>query len=161
MKKALITGSFDPVTLGHVDLVERACALFDEVHFVAFINPEKNYTFTKEKRIELMKIATSHLPGVVCGYDEGMVYEYVLKNSIDCIVKGARCGADFEYEAKMAEFNREKSGVDTLILPSDPRYADFSSTRVREMLAKGEAIENLVGKKVAQAIKEAKYNTIK
>lgn len=152
MKKALITGSFDPVTLGHVNIVERACRLFDEVHFIAFVNPEKSYTFDSEKRVELMKIATSHLCGVICGCDEGMVYEYVLRNSIDCIVKGARGGEDFEYEAKMAEFNFEKSGVDTLILPSDPAYTDCSSTRVRELLSQGKPIDALVGERVAKAI---------
>lgn len=154
MKKALITGSFDPVTLGHVNIVERACRLFDEVHFIAFVNPEKSYTFDVEKRVELMRIAVSHLPNVICGYDGGMVFEYVLKNGIDCIVKGARNGEDFEYEANMAAFNFEKSGVDTLILPSDERYTDCSSSRVRELLARGEDVSHLVGEKVAQAIKE-------
>ena len=144
MKKALITGSFDPVTRGHVDIVERACALFDEVHFIAFINPDKKYMFDTETRVEMMKKATAHLPSVICGSDGGMVYEYVKRNGIDCIVKGARCGADFEYEAKMAEYNREHGGVDTLILCASPELCECSSTEVRRRLTKGESADELL-----------------
>ena len=152
MKRALVTGSFDPVTLGHVNIVERARELFDEVHFIAFVNPDKTYTFTVDERVEMMRAATSHLSGVRCGYDGGMVYEYVIKNSIDCIVKGARSDEDLEYERKMADFNREKSGVDTLILPADPKLTSLSSTRIRELIAHGESIEEYVGKAVADII---------
>ncbi len=152
MTKALITGSFDPVTRGHVDLVERACRLFDEVHFIAFVNPEKQYLFPAEKRVELMRLATAHLPLVICGADDGMVFEYVKSHGIDCIVKGARSGADFEYEAKMAEFNREKSGADTLILPADPTLADCSSTEVRRLLSEGKPVSRLLPEAVVKAI---------
>ena len=152
MKRALVTGSFDPVTLGHVNIVERAREMFDEVHFIAFVNPDKSYTFSVEERVEMMRASTSHLSGVKCGYDNGMVYEYVIKNSIDCIVKGARSDEDFKYEEKMAEFNREKSGVDTLILPADPRLSALSSTRIRELISLGESIEEYVGKAVADII---------
>ena len=156
MKKALITGSFDPVTRGHIDLVERACRLFDEVHFIAFVNPEKNYLFPTEKRVELMEIATAHLPFVICGYDGGMVFEYVKRHNIDCIIKGARTGEDFEYEAKMAEFNREKSGVDTLILPANPDLVTCSSTEVRRLLAEGKPLSHLLPEEVEKAIREMK-----
>lgn len=152
MKKALITGSFDPVTLGHVDLVERACRLFDEVHFIAFVNPDKHYMFPTEKRVELMEKAVAHLPLVICGFDSGMVFEYVKRYNIDCIVKGARTGADFEYEAKMAEFNREKSGADTLILPANPSLVHCSSTEVRRLLLEGKDTSHLLPAAVIEAI---------
>ena len=109
MKRALITGSFDPITVGHLNLIERASKIFDEVFVVAFINPQKSYRFDTETRLELMRAATKHIKNARCDFSSGMVFEYVKENGIDCIVKGARNGADFEYEAQMAIFNLEKS----------------------------------------------------
>ena len=154
MKRALITGSFDPITVGHLDIIERTSRIFDEVFVVAFINPQKSYRFDEKTRLELMRAATAHIENVRCDFSSGMVFEYVKENGIDCIVKGARNGTDFEYEAQMALFNLEKSGAETLILPASPALCDCSSTKVRSYLDRGMSVDELLPDEVARLIEE-------
>lgn len=154
-KTALICGSFDPITLGHLDIVKRTSLLFDTVYLTAFINPEKKYCFTQEQRLAFMKNACADIPNVICGFDTGMVCDYVRNNNIDCIVKGIRNEKDLIYEAKMADFNREHSGRDTLLLVSSSELSECSSTLVRETLEKGGSPDSLLPESILSEVKAA------
>ena len=117
--KALITGSFDPVTNGHLDIIKRTAAVFDSVVVGIFINPEKKYLFDVNERIEMLSEAVKDLKNVTVDSSEGYVAKYVEQNSIDVIVKGVRNSVDFEYEAKMAKINKQiYSGAETLLIPA-------------------------------------------
>ena len=154
-KTALICGSFDPITLGHLDIVRRAASLFDTIYLTAFINPEKKYCFTKEQRLGFMTSACADIPNVLCGFDSGMVCDYVRNNNIDCIVKGIRNENDLAYEAKMADFNREQSGRETLLLVSSSELSKCSSTLVRETLEKGGDLTALLPESILSEVKAA------
>ena len=154
-KTALICGSFDPITLGHLDIVRRAASIFDTVYLTAFINPDKKYCFSQEERIKFMQDACADIPNVVCGFDTGMVCDYVKNNNIDCIVKGIRNEKDLSYETKMADFNREHSGRETLLLVASEALSDCSSTLVRETLKSGGDLSALLPESIISELKAA------
>ena len=132
MTRALVSGSFDPVTRGHVDIIARAAALFSEVRVVIFVNPDKKCLYTIDERLTMLKQAGAPFPNVSVGYAGGYVADYVRKNAIDCIVRGIRSENDLAYETEMARYNKKNGGVDTVFFAADPAYADLSSTKVRE-----------------------------
>ena len=135
---AVIPGSFDPVTTGHYNLVSRAAALFDSVTVLVCVNFEKEYTFSHSERLEIARAAFSELKNVRVEMHEGWLYDYLNANKPCVLVKGIRNSLDYEYESKMAQFNLEKSGVETLYLDSDASEADTSSTSVRALLSASE-----------------------
>ncbi|MBQ7603790.1 MAG: pantetheine-phosphate adenylyltransferase [Clostridia bacterium] len=139
MKKALITGSFDPITTGHLDIITRAAGLFDAVYVVAFENAEKKCMFSPEKRLRLMEKACSGIKNVITDYYDGYVVDYMKIHGIDVIVRGIRNPGDAEYELMMAKNNRklyEKAG--TVFLPASDGFEKISSTAVREAIGRGE-----------------------
>ena len=154
-RSALICGSFDPITLGHLDIIRRASALFDTIYLTGFINPEKKYCFTVEQRLAFMKAACADIPNVVCDFNCGMVCDYVRNNNIDCIVKGIRNERDLAYEAEMADFNREHIGRDTLLLISSKEFSECSSTLAREALKSGNDLSSLLPENIIANIKTA------
>lgn len=157
MKTALVTGSFDPVTLGHLDLVERASKLFDRVLVISFINPEKKYRFSEQDRVNFMKDAFSHLPNVEVGHYSGMVWQLVLDRDICVIVRGVRSNQDLDYEIEMAEFNREHTnGCETVFLPAAKGLESLSSSAVKRRFDAGEDISSLVTPMVASALQNEK-----
>lgn len=142
---ALIPGSFDPITLGHVDIIERAAAKFEKV-IVAVMNNDsakhdktlssKTYLFDMETRMELVKLSTEHIENVEVISSSGMLIDLFDAVGADVIVKGIRNGEDLEYEMKHARWNKEHNGrVETLFLPADERMLGVSSTMVRKMLS--------------------------
>ena len=146
-------GSYDPVTLGHVDIIRRAAVLFDKVIVAAMINSEKQYYFTSEERVAFLKDALKDLPNVAVDYSEEMLYEYVIRNGACAIVKGIRNGKDTDYEILMADFNREHAPTcDTLLLPADNTLTQVSSTEVKKMAKEGQDITALVTPMVAAAL---------
>ena len=156
MKLAVVPGSFDPVTLGHVDIIRRAAVLFDKVVVAAMINPEKQYHFTAEERIQFLKDAVKDLPNVTVDYSEEMLYAYVTRLGACAIVKGIRNGKDSEYEMWMAEYNREYAPTcDTLLLPADKSLAEVSSTAIKKMAQEGQDITALVTPMVAAALRKS------
>ena len=157
-RSALICGSFDPVTKGHLDIVERASRLFGKIYLCAFINPEKSYCFSTKERLSFMKKATSHIPNVVCDYNEGMVYEYLIKNNIDCIVKGIRNEKDLEYEKKMASFNYLHSKKETLFFFASEGLSDCSSSLVRDALKSGGSLAGLIPESILEDVQKAYRN---
>ena len=153
MKIAVVPGSFDPVTLGHVDIIRRASVLFDQVIVAAMVNPEKQYCFTAEQRISFLKDAVKDLSNVTVEYSEDMLYRFVTVKNACAIVKGIRNGKDSEYEMWMAEYNREHApNCDTLLLPADKSLAEVSSTAIKQMANDGQDITALVTPMVAAAL---------
>ena len=146
-------GSYDPVTLGHVDIIRRAAVLFDKVIVAAMINSEKQYYFTSEERVAFLKDALRDLPNVTVDYSEEMLYEYVTRTGACAIVKGIRNGKDTDYEILMADFNRKHApACDTLLLPADNTLTQVSSTEVKKMAKEGQDITALVTPMVAAAL---------
>ena len=129
MKKlAVCPGSFDPVTLGHVDVAKRAAAIFGACRVVVMNNREKNYRFSLEERYALCCAAFEGEENITVDLYEGMLYEYLGTLDEPILVKGVRDEKDFLYEKKMAEFNFEKSGVETMYLSASSPYLSLSST---------------------------------
>ncbi len=153
MRIAVMPGSYDPVTLGHVDIIRRAAVLFDKVIVAAMINSEKQYYFTSEERVAFLKDALRDLPNVTVDYSEEMLYEYVTRTGACAIVKGIRNGKDTDYEILMADFNRKHApACDTLLLPADNTLTQVSSTEVKKMAKEGQDITALVTPMVAAAL---------
>ena len=143
-----VTGTFDPFTLGHEYLVERAAELFDVVHIVFLVNPEKKPSMPLEKRMKLAKIALRKMPFEVrIDSYEGLAIDYCRRNKIKYIVRGLRNAADFGYESEMAEWNYRNGGVTTLFAVA--KDADISSTEVRKRLSEHSDIGGLVDDDIA------------
>ena len=155
-KTAVIPGSFDPITVGHLSLVLRASEVFDKVVLHVCNNFDKEYLFTKEERLEIAKSALRGLDGVSVAAHDSWLYEYLLTHKDSVLVKGVRNEKDLEYEKNMAQFNFEKSGVETLFFMSDDSLSSVSSTDVRERIVQGVEWEKFVPQN-AQKIVEKFY----
>ena len=149
----IVPGSYDPVTVGHVDIIKRAKEKYGEVYAVVFINPEKKYTFSLEDRVAMLMLATEDIDGCLVSYSTGMVIDYMRDHEIEKIVKGYRNETDLAYERVQAEYNLAHGGYETELLLSDPALEDVSSTRARDLLAKGESTEGVLPTCVAEYIK--------
>ncbi len=144
MKKAVCPGSFDPITNGHLDVIERASHLFDEVVIAVLVNNSKSSLFTIEERIVLARDCVKHLPNVKVDMWSGLLVDYCRENKVDAIVKGLRAVSDFDYELQMAQMNLQLKGVDTLLMATKPAYSFLSSSLVREIARYGGDVSNLV-----------------
>ena len=144
MKKAVCPGSFDPITNGHLDVIERASHLFDEVVIAVLVNNSKSSLFTIEERIVLARDCVKHLPNVKVDMWSGLLVDYCRENKVDAIVKGLRAVCDFDYELQMAQMNLQLKGVDTLLMATKPAYSFLSSSLVREIARYGGDVSNLV-----------------
>ena len=149
---ALTAGTFDPVTLGHLDIIERAASIFDEVVVGIFENPAKVKQFPLEVRFAALSKAVEHLPNVKTVIGDGFLAQYALDIGACALVKGARNGTDFDYEKVMADYNKLHFGVETLLLVSGTKYDNVSSSLVREKLARGEDVSDLLPNGVAEII---------
>lgn len=143
-KTALIAGTFDPVTVGHLDIITRTAKLYDRVFVAVCRNEQKTPLFSEETRLAALAVATKDLANVEVVRGEGLTAEFARKLGADVIVKGVRNEADFAYERDMARYNRSVSGIETLFLCASPETASVSSTLVRERLANGESLSDLV-----------------
>ncbi|ALU40411.1 phosphopantetheine adenylyltransferase [Kocuria flava] len=153
MRRAVCPGSFDPVHLGHVEVVERAAALFDEVVVAVSTNPHKRYRFDREERLELVRRSLAGVRGVVVEpMGEGLLAEYAARRGAVALVKGLRSGEDYAYEVPMATMNRHLTGVETVFLPGDPRYLHLSSTLVKEVHGLGGDVAPFVPAPVLAAL---------
>ncbi|HYO03922.1 MAG TPA: pantetheine-phosphate adenylyltransferase [Mycobacterium sp.] len=144
MSGAVCPGSFDPVTLGHVDVFERAAAQFDEVVVAVLVNPSKSGMFTAEERIELIRESTAHLPNLRVERGSGLVVDFVKSRGLTAIVKGLRSGTDFDYELQMAQMNKHVAGVDTFFVATAPRYSFVSSSLAMEVAILGGDVSELL-----------------
>jgi pantetheine-phosphate adenylyltransferase len=144
MSGAVCPGSFDPVTLGHIDVFERAAAQFDEVVVAVLVNPNKQGMFTADERIEMIVEATRHLPNLRVESGSGLVVDFARSRGLTAIVKGLRTGTDFEYELQMAQMNRHVAGVDTFFVATAPSYSFVSSSLAKEVAALGGDVTDLL-----------------
>ena len=142
--KALCAGSFDPVTVGHYDFICRSAKLFDSVVVAVTNNTEKNYMFTIEERLAFVKQAFSGLENVTVVASDGWTADLAAEHGADLIVKGVRNGSDFDYEALIAGVNRDVNGIETLLIPSAPKYSDVCSSTVRERIKYGKPFKHLI-----------------
>ncbi|MBQ8005785.1 MAG: pantetheine-phosphate adenylyltransferase [Clostridia bacterium] len=154
---AILPGSYDPMTLGHLNILQRSAKLYDQVYLALMINSDKKYTFDLETRIEIAELSCVGIPNVKVIYDGGMLADLAKRLGCSAIIKGVRNSADFEYEKKMAEFNRRLApDVETLLMPCDDKMGEISSTAVRELFESGRAdqAEKLLAKGVADIIRK-------
>ena len=135
MRIAVCPGSFDPITVGHLDLIERAARIFDEVIVCVAINGEKRTMFTPAQRLEMAHAAVAHLPNVRAEVSEGLLADFAREKGACALVKGARNGMDFDWEYQLAQINRDlEPTLDTILLPALPGHLHISSTMVRDMI---------------------------
>jgi pantetheine-phosphate adenylyltransferase len=152
--KAILPGSYDPITLGHLDIVRRACEIYDEIYVVAFINPQKKYMFTPDDRLKMLSLATEDIPGVKVDFSDGRVVDYMRDHGIDVIVKGYRNEVDLEYERLQAEYNLANGGYKTELILASEKYGDISSTLARDLIKRGADLNGVLPEKVISFIKE-------
>lgn len=149
---ALFTGSFDPVTKGHEDIIRRIAALFDKVTVAVFINKDKRGMFSPDERVCLLRKTCVPYENVRVTRDDGMVADFVRREGIDLIIRSVRNEKDFAYEREMAAFNKEHSGRDTLLLFANDAFSLLSSTEVRRRLASGQDVGELVPSSIREDI---------
>jgi pantetheine-phosphate adenylyltransferase len=154
MSGAVCPGSFDPVTLGHVDIFERAAAQFDEVVIAVLVNPAKKGMFSVDERIAMIKECTRHLPNLRVEAGEGLVVDFVRAQGLTAIIKGLRTGTDFEYELQMAQMNKHIAGVDTFFVATTPRYSFVSSSLAKEVASLGGDVSDLLPESVNERLQE-------
>ena len=144
-KKVICPGSFDPVTLGHLDIIKRASNMFDKVIVAVLVNSSKNPCFSIEERIELLKGVTDGMDNVEIASFEGLLAEYCKERQVDAIVKGLRMVSDFEYEFQMALTNKKLNPqLETIFFTADAESMYLSSSVVREVASMGGDISNFV-----------------
>jgi len=151
---ALVPGSFDPPTNGHLDIIERCAGIFDRVVVAVANNPSKAPLFSAAERVALLGECCAAWPNVSTASFDGLLVDVVKSSGSDVIVKGLRVITDFEYEMQLAQMNRHLSGTVTLFVPTNPEYGYLSSSLVKEVAAFGGSVEGLVPPTVAKALKE-------
>ncbi|QGU04460.1 pantetheine-phosphate adenylyltransferase [Corynebacterium comes] len=158
--KAVCPGSFDPVTMGHLDIYRRAAAHYDELVVLVTGNPsKKSGLFTIEERMELIREVTSDVPNIRVDWWGGLLVDYTTRNDISALVKGLRTALDYEYELPMAQMNRRLTGIDTFFLLTDEKYGYISSSLLKEVAKYGGDVHGLLPDVVVDAVKE-KYRTL-
>ncbi len=154
MPRAVVPGSFDPVTYGHLDIVQRARRLFDEVIVAVLENHDKHFLFFVDERVEMLKEVTKDWPGVIVDYFSGLLVTYMRKINARVIVRGLRALSDYEYELQMALTNHElDEEVETVFLASSAHYSFLSSCMVKEVASLGGKISDFVPPYVEQKLK--------
>lgn len=152
MITALVPGSFDPPTNGHLDVIERCDAIFDRVVVGVIVNPSKTPFFSADERMDLLR--TCAPSDIEIGSFTGLLVDYAKRVDADVIVKGLRAMSDFEYEFQMSQMNRQLSGMATLFLATKPEFGYLSSSLVKEVARLGGPVAGLVPEPVAEALKE-------
>lgn len=154
MTKVVCPGSFDPVTNGHLDIIERASNLFDEVTVAVLVNESKRGLFTVDERIEMLREVTARFDNVSVDSFKGLLVDFCADRGIAAIVKGLRAVSDFDYELQMAQMNGSLTDVDTLFIPTSPEYCFLASSLVKEVAKHGGDVSKLVPPSVLDRLKE-------
>lgn len=161
MKKAIYPGSFDPLTLGHIDIIERSAKIVDELVVGVLNNSAKNSLFSLEERVSMIKEMTAHLPNVTVASFDGLLVDYMKEIDATIIIRGLRAVTDFEYELQIAQTNHvENPEVETIFLTTSLQYSYLSSTIVKEFASYGGDISKFVPEQFIDRI-YAKYNISK
>jgi pantetheine-phosphate adenylyltransferase len=157
--KAIMTGSFDPITVGHMEIIKKASQFFEDFYVVALINSEKEYTFTLEEKKEFLALALADIPNVKVDAYDGLTSDYMHEHGITKIIRGIRSNSDEEYEKKLASLMKAyDSEFETIFIRSHGHFKHISSTMVREYLKKGEDVSDLLPSKVVERVVEV-YNS--
>lgn len=160
MRLAVCPGSFDPVTLGHLDIINRASKLFDKVIVLVSINPLKNNTaFTSDERMSMLRVVTAHLDNVEVDSDDGLLADYIAKTGACAIVKGLRAVSDFEYEFQMALANKKLyNDAETVFLTTRAENMYLSSSVVKQIASFGGDISHFVPLEILGTIRNRLIN---
>jgi pantetheine-phosphate adenylyltransferase len=153
MKTAVCPGSFDPITLGHLNIIKRTARIFDKVYVCVMKNSEKKSLFTEEERVELIRRTVKHLDNVEVETADGLLVEYAKEKGAAVIIRGLRAVSDFDWEFQMALANRKiEPAIDTLFLASSEKYTYLSSTVVKEMAKYGADLREFVPREIIEDI---------
>jgi pantetheine-phosphate adenylyltransferase len=154
VKRVVCPGSFDPITFGHLDIVERASSIFDEVVIAVMVNKTKQTLFTVEERMEMTKEVTKKFPNVKVDSWSGLLVDYCKKNDISIIVKGLRAVTDFDYELQMSQINLQLQGVETLFISTAPAHSFLSSSLVKEIASHGGDVSSYIPAELLERLKD-------
>ena len=152
MKRAVCPGSFDPITFGHLDIIERASRQFDEVLVTVFVNRKKEGLFSIQERLELIAANVAQFKNVNVESGEGLLVDYCKEKNVDVIVKGLRAVTDFDYELQMAQVHTQASGVETMFMATSPTHSFLSSSIVKELAYYGGDVSSMVPSNVNAAL---------
>ncbi|WP_344134820.1 pantetheine-phosphate adenylyltransferase [Saccharopolyspora halophila] len=153
MRRAVCPGSYDPVTNGHLDIIERASKLFDEVVVAVLINKSKKSLFDVDERIDMLREVTAQWPNVRIDSWHGLLVDYCKANEIGAIVKGLRAVSDFDYELQMAQMNQQLSGVETMFMSTNPLYSFLASSLVKEVATYGGDVSSLLPPTIEERVR--------
>ena len=158
MKRAIYPGSFDPITFGHLDIIERSSKIVDELVIGVLHNSAKNSLFSLDERVSMIKETTKHLPNVKVGSFDGLLVDYMKEIDASIIIRGLRAVTDFEYELQIAQTNHvQNEDIETIFLTTNLKYSYLSSTIVKEFASYGGDISKFVPVQFINRI-YAKYN---
>lgn len=150
---AVCPGSFDPVTMGHLDIIHRAAKMFDKLIVVVMVNPKKKYSFTPDERVELIRAVTADMPNVSVDFSDGLLADYAKRVGADVIIKGLRAMSDFEYEFQMALANKKLyPEVETVFLTTAAENMYLSSSMVKQIASMGGDIGDFVPEQIKDVI---------
>ncbi|WP_188205691.1 pantetheine-phosphate adenylyltransferase [Alkalibacillus aidingensis] len=154
-KVAICPGSFDPITNGHLDIIERGAKVFDHVIVAVFNNQSKSPLFDVDERLHLIKEATKHIPNVSVDVSHGLLVDYAQKKQVDAILRGLRAVSDFEYEMQITSMNRQlNEDIETLFMMTNSKYSFLSSSIVKEAARYHSDVSELVPSVVEEALKD-------
>jgi pantetheine-phosphate adenylyltransferase len=153
MRRAVCPGSFDPITYGHLDIIERASRHFDEVIVAVLENRTKSSLFTVAERISMITEVTKKYTNVRIDSWSGLLVDYCKSNDVQSIVKGLRAVSDFDYELQMAQVNLQGSGVETMFMATSPAHSFLSSSLVKELAHYGGDVSSMVPSSINEALK--------
>lgn len=161
MKIAVYPGSFDPISNGHLDIIRRAAKVFDKLYVVVSVNPVKNYCFTTEERVYMLKTATKDLENVIIEYDDGLVLNYAKARKANVIIRGMRNILDYENEISLFQFNHTiDSSIDTFVLFPSSNNLFLSSSSIKELVKFNSDITPYVPAELVNYIKEKISNNM-
>ena len=153
MLRALLPGSFDPPTNGHLNLLERAARIYDRIFVVIAVNPNKAYTFSADERYEMMRELVSHYDNVEVHLWDKLIVKFAEKVDAPIMIRGVRAIADFGYEFELSMLNKGLNpGIETIFMPTDPQYFVLRSTSIKELARLGGDISSMVPPSVAEAL---------